>query len=172
MKTDEFVNRLKELLVERGYRDVESRATDAPGIWLGCVFHGVAAELDMVVGGKAVVRVPVPQPFQLTLTPESTVTRILDEVGQSREIKTGFADFDDRYLVQLHPPTVPLFNADTIQAIYGLEPFTELTAGRDGFELHKTWELTTFKAEDAARTVDSLLLLSHLARMATKAPDP
>ncbi len=168
MKTDEFVARLKELLLERGYMNVETRATDAPGAWLGCQFHGVPAELDLVVGGKTVLRVPVPQPFQLTLSTESTVTRILDEVGQSREIKTGFAEFDDRYLVELHPPTVPLFNADTIQAVYALEPFSELTAGRHGFELHKTWEVTAFRPEDAARTVDSLLLLSHLAKQATK----
>lgn len=166
MKTDDFVSQLKEILQQRGYQDVQSRSTDAPGAWLGCTFNGVSAELDLVMGGKAVVRVPQPQPFQLILTPESTVTRILDEVGQSREIKTGFVEFDERYLVKLHPPTMPLFNADTVQAIYALEPFHELTAGRDGLALHKTWELDTFRPEDAARAVDGLLLLSHLAGLA------
>lgn len=168
MKTEEFVTRLKELLQERGYTNLESRSTDAPGAWIGCNFQGVQAEFDLVVGGKAVLRVPEPQPFQLTLKPESTVSRILDAVGHSQEIKTGFAEFDERYLIQLHPPTMPLFNPDTIQAIYALEPFNELTAGRHGLELHKTWELSTFRPEDAALTVDSLMLLSHLARMATK----
>jgi hypothetical protein len=168
MKTEEFAIQLQEALQQRGYQNIKSRATEAPGVSMECSFDGVPVQFDLDVGGKAILRVPVPQPFQLSLSPESTVTRILDEVGQSREVKTGFAQFDENYLVQLHPPTFPLFTSDSLQAIAGLEPFIELTGGRSGLEVSKTWEVGSFGPEDAARSVDSLLVLFHLAQLAAR----
>ncbi len=168
MKTEEFAAHLGQALQRRGYQNITTRATEAPGVSMECSFDGVKVQFELNVGGKAILRVPVPQPYQLSVSPESTVTRILDEVGQSREIKTGFAQFDDNYLVQLYPPTLPLFTSDTLQAIAGLEPFIELTAGRSGLEVHKTWELGSFGPEEAARCVDSLLVLFHLAQLAAR----
>ncbi|MEW6279944.1 MAG: hypothetical protein AB1758_15045 [Candidatus Eremiobacterota bacterium] len=162
MKSIQFVSNLKQLLGTHGFQQLDLQPTPAPGVLVSGQYNGVPVQLEFDIGGPMTIAIDRPQSFNLSIRPESTVSRILDEVGHSREIKTGFADFDAEYLIRLDPPGERWFTPPVVSAVRALDPFDELTVGASGFRVRKPWAVSTYSAERALTDLRQLMVLAGM----------
>lgn len=130
-----FLERLQTRLAQEGAGEFDWGATPR----LRFVHRGRRAAVEFDTEDLLLLDLEGSPPCQLRLSPEDAVSRALDRVGLSPEVKIGVPDFDDSYKIQhISAEDAARFLNDEIRAhIRRLEPFVRLEWMEQGYRLSR-----------------------------------
>lgn len=137
--------------------------------------RGNVCRFEFVADDELLIALQVRPTAHLVLRHEERISRFLDKLGLSPEVKIGDPDFDSRYLVQkiTQKDARALLNRKIRPLVEGLEPFFAIEMAERELRLLKFVELKGgqgYKPADAVEDLERLLVF-HYETRAIDLPD-
>jgi len=128
-------------------------------------YNGNYIRLGFTEGQELTIELNRPPKFKLLIKPENFVSRTLNKVGLSFEIKINRKEFDEKYQIQEIDYDIAknFFSDEVIEKIDSLYPFIEIVFTYKEYKLKKDIEFSENSIDDVIDGIDSLIALSKLA---------
>ena len=124
-------------------------------------------KVDFIDASELLLEVNMAPPHKLLLRPENVVSKLLDKISLSAEIKIGDEEFDSKYIIQNAPPAEAqkTINARFKGALEKLAPFLFFEMTNNEYKLVKRVDIKSEYAPKAAQSdLDNLLALVDITK--------
>jgi len=125
-------------------------------------------KFDFIIDTELLFEVNTPPPHRLLVSPETMVSKLLDKVKLSGEVKIGDKEFDAKYLVQYAPvdKAKKILSEDVKKILRGLEPFVKFEMTNKEYKLLKLVDKlgTKYTPDDAVKDMDKLIEIVELCK--------
>ncbi len=171
MTVNEFLEKLKELTGGKIIKeDGMGNVTDVslrPFSRLYADYNMHYIKFDFIDAAEVLLEVNMSPPYRILLRPESVVSKLLDRVNLSPEVKVGDAGFDAKYIVQnisaadAQKVITPKFK-DTLEA---LSPFQLFEMTNNEYKMVKYVDINAdYTPELALKDLQNLILLADITK--------
>lgn len=117
-------------------------------------------KVDFIDAGELIYEVNMGTPHMLLIRPENVVSKLLDKINLSPEVKIGDAEFDASYIIQnvSEDNAKKTIGENFRRIIKGLEPFVEFEMTGKEYRLLKPVDITSsYTPEKAVQDLDALI---------------
>lgn len=167
MTVNEFLEKLKQItggkiIKEDGMGNITD-VSKRPFSRLYADYKKHYIKVDFIDATELLLEVNMAPPHRLLLRPENVVSKLLDKISLSAEIKVGDEAFDAKYIVQNVTPDEArkTINDGFKQALGALEPFLFFEMTANEYKLVKRVDIASgYSPENAAADLEKLMALA------------
>ena len=129
-------------------------------------YKGYFIKFDFIISTELLFEINTPPPHRLLVCPETMVSRLLDKMCLSPEVKIGDSSFDKKYLIQYAEPEMAkkILSDEGKKIITELEPFIKFEMTGKEYKLLKNLEKKDYSPDDAMADMDRLILFVELCK--------
>jgi len=168
----DFLNSLKEKIggnientkFDNTIIDIRSNALIEP-VYKNDDYNGYFIKLSFSEANELIIDINKTPPFLLLIEPENFISRTLDKIGLSAEIKINREEFDKKYQIKNLNKNIAdsFFTDEVIEKIDEIYPFIFLKFTYKEYRVMKAVDLSSYNTENVLHDIDSLITLSMLA---------
>lgn len=171
MTVNEFLEELKgltggKIIKEDGMGNIID-AAKRPFSRLYADYDKHYIKADFLDASEILLEVNMAPPCRLLLRPENIVSKLLDKVNLSAEVKIGDAEFDAKYIVQnlTEDDAKKILNDKFKKTLDTLTPFLSFEMTNNEYKLIKCVDIkSAYKPQDAFKDLQNLILLAEITK--------
>jgi hypothetical protein len=124
-------------------------------------------KVDFLDASEMLLEVNMAPPCRLLLRPENVVSKLLDKVNLSIEVKIGDAGFDAKYIVQnlSEEEAKKILNEKFKKTLDTLTPFLSFEMTNNEYKFIKRVDIkSAYKPQEALKDLQNLILLADITK--------